>query len=147
MRHVADRPGLTAGQVSGPGSVELLIDLLLLHRLAQLPVLLDGHHHRHHLAALTNHVVGVTGGQFAHEGHGNEVDRQHDVTTRRRGARQFCGWARSFSLDSRESTEPGACALLASLTRANALASTSLPEQAPARIPGRNRTALTERSS
>src|SRR6266496_3038155 len=66
---------------------------------------------------------------------------------RRTGARQFCGWARSFSLDSRESTEPGACALLASLTRANALASTSLPEQAPARIPGRNRTALTERSS
>jgi hypothetical protein len=40
--------------------------------------------HRYHLAAMTNHVVGVTGGQFAHEGHGNEVDRQHDVTTRRR---------------------------------------------------------------
>jgi hypothetical protein len=34
MRHVADRPGLTAGQVSGSGSVELLVDLLLLHRLA-----------------------------------------------------------------------------------------------------------------
>src|SRR5450755_1591282 len=33
---------------------------------------------------MTNNVVGVTGGQFAHEGHGNEVDRQHDVTTRRR---------------------------------------------------------------
>src|SRR5260370_39796794 len=33
---------------------------------------------------MTDHVVGVTGGQFAHEGHGNEVDRQHDVTTRRR---------------------------------------------------------------
>ena len=39
MRHVADRPGLTAGQVIGPGSVELLVDLLFLHRLAQLPVL------------------------------------------------------------------------------------------------------------
>jgi hypothetical protein len=33
---------------------------------------------------MTNHVVGVTGGQFAHEGHGNEADRQPDVTTRRR---------------------------------------------------------------
>jgi hypothetical protein len=53
-------------------------------RLAQLLVLLDGHDHRYHLAAMTNHVVGVTGGQFAHEGDGNEVDRQHDVTTRRR---------------------------------------------------------------
>ncbi len=28
--------------------------------------------------------MGVTGGQFAHEGHGNEADRQPDVTTRRR---------------------------------------------------------------
>jgi len=42
---------------------------------------------RYHLAAMTNHVVGVTGGQFAHEGHGNEMDRQPDVTTRRRGSR------------------------------------------------------------
>src|ERR1700689_4724899 len=33
---------------------------------------------------MANHVVGVTGGQFAHEGHGNEVDQQPDVTTRRR---------------------------------------------------------------
>jgi hypothetical protein len=33
---------------------------------------------------MTDHVVGVTGEQFAHEGHGNEVDRQPDVTTRRR---------------------------------------------------------------
>jgi hypothetical protein len=96
MRHVADRPGLTAGQVPGPGSVELLVDLLLLHRLAQLPVLLDGHHHGHHLAALTNHVVGVTSGQFAHEGHGNEVDRQHDVTTRHRSTK-----GRKRRLDSR----------------------------------------------
>jgi hypothetical protein len=55
-----------------------------LHRLAELLVLLDGHHHRYHLAAMTNHVVGVTGGQFAHERHGNEVDRQHVVATRRR---------------------------------------------------------------
>ncbi len=84
MRHVADRPSLTAGHVPGPGSVELLVHLMLLHRLAQLLVLLDGHHHRYHLAALTNHIAGVTGGQFAHDGHGNEADRQHDVTTRRR---------------------------------------------------------------
>ena len=83
MRHVADLPGLTAGQVLGLGSVELLIDLLLLHRLAQLPVLLDGHDHRHHLTAITDHVMGVTGRQFAHESHGNEGDRQHDVATRR----------------------------------------------------------------
>jgi pyruvate-ferredoxin/flavodoxin oxidoreductase len=34
MRHVANRPGLAAGLVTGPGSVELLVDLLLLHRLA-----------------------------------------------------------------------------------------------------------------
>ena len=84
MRHVADRPGLTAGQVPGPGSVELLVDLLLLHRLAQLLVLPDGHDHRYHLAAMTDHIVGVTGGQLAHEDHGNEADRQPDVTTRRR---------------------------------------------------------------
>ena len=83
MRHVADCPGLTPGQVPGPGSIELLVDLLLLHRLAQLLVLLDGHHHRHHLAAMTNHVVGVTGGQLAHESHGNEAGRHHDVTTQR----------------------------------------------------------------
>src|ERR1039457_2350793 len=84
MRHVADRPGLTAGPGAGPGGGDLVVDLLLLHRLAQLLVLLDGHDHRYHLAAMTNHVVGVTGGQFAHEGHGNEVDRQPGVTTRRR---------------------------------------------------------------
>src|ERR1700721_3956962 len=84
MRQVADRPGLTAGQVADPGSVELLVDLLHLHRLAELPVLLDGHDHRYHLAAMADHVVGITGGQFAHEGHGNEADRQPDVTTRRR---------------------------------------------------------------
>src|SRR5579864_9530832 len=84
MRYVTGLPGFTAGLVTGPGSAELLVDLLLLHRLAWLPVLLDGHDHRYHLAAMTDHVVGVTGGQFAHEGHGNEVDRQPDVTTRRR---------------------------------------------------------------
>jgi hypothetical protein len=66
MRYVADRPGLTPGQVAGPGSVELLVDLLLLHRPAQLPILLDGHDHRYYLAATTDHVVGLAGGQFAH---------------------------------------------------------------------------------
>src|SRR6516164_8494711 len=83
MRHIADRPSLTPGQVPGPGSIELLVDLLLLHRLAQLLVLLDGHDHRYHLAAMVNHIVGVTGGHLAHENHGNEADRQSDVTTRR----------------------------------------------------------------
>src|SRR6516162_9713177 len=83
MRHVADRPGLTARQVPGPGSVELLVDLLLMHRLAQLLVLPDGHDHRYHLAAMVNHIVGVTGGHLAHKDHGNEADRQSDVTTRR----------------------------------------------------------------
>src|SRR5580704_18901637 len=82
MRHVADRPGLTTGQVPVPGSVELFVDLLLLHRLAQLLVLPDGHDHRYHLTAMVNHIVGVTGGQLAHEDHGNEADRQSDVTTR-----------------------------------------------------------------
>ena len=52
MRHVADRPGLTTGQVLGPGSVELFVDLLLLHRLAQMLVLPDEHDHRYHLAAM-----------------------------------------------------------------------------------------------
>src|SRR5215475_5160032 len=84
MRHVADRPGLTAGQIPDPGSIELLVDLLLLHRLTQLLVLPDGHDHRYHLAAMVNHIVGVTGGHLAHENHGNEADRQSDVTTRRR---------------------------------------------------------------
>jgi hypothetical protein len=60
------------------------IALLLLHRLAQLPVVLDGYHHRYHLAATVNHVVGVTSGQFAHDNHGNEADRQPAVATRRR---------------------------------------------------------------
>ena len=50
-------------KVTGPDGVELLVDLLLLHRLAWLLVLLDGHDHRYHLAAMTNHVVGVTSGQ------------------------------------------------------------------------------------
>ena len=82
MRHVADRSGLTAGQVPGPGSIELLVDLLLLHRLAQLLVLPDGHDDRYHLAAMVNDIVGVTGGHLTHEDHGNEADRQSDVTTR-----------------------------------------------------------------
>src|SRR6516165_4422340 len=82
MRHVADPAGLTAGQVPGPGSIELLVDLLLLHRLAQLLVLPDGHDHRYHLPAMVDHIVGVTGGHLAHEDHGNEADRQSDVTTR-----------------------------------------------------------------
>ena len=73
MRHVADRPGLMTGQVPGPGSVELFVDLLLLHRLAQLLLRLGGHDRRYHLAAMVNHIVGVTGGHLAHEDHGNEA--------------------------------------------------------------------------
>jgi hypothetical protein len=34
-----------------------------------------------HLAAMVNHIVGVTGGHLAHEDHGNEADRRSDVTT------------------------------------------------------------------
>src|SRR6185312_6360370 len=99
--------GLTARQVPGAGNVELLVDLLLLHRPAQLPVFLDGHHHRHHLATLTNHVVGVTIGQFAHEGHGNEVDRQHDVTTRHRSTKGGSeGWTPGDPRSQRGSTPP-----------------------------------------
>ena len=45
---------------------------------------------------MVNHIVGVTGGQFAHEGHGNEVDRQHDVTTRRRSTIEGGGGTRSW---------------------------------------------------
>jgi hypothetical protein len=45
MRHVADHPGLTSSQVPGPGSIEFFVELLLLHRLAELLVLLDRHHH------------------------------------------------------------------------------------------------------
>jgi hypothetical protein len=76
-------PGLTAGQVPGPGRIELLVDMLLLHRVAQLPVLLDGHNHRYHLAPMVDHVMGVADRQFAHKRHGNEADRQPDATTRR----------------------------------------------------------------
>jgi len=114
MRHVADRAGLTARQVPGPGSVELLVDLLLLHRLAQLPVLLDGHYHRHHLAAMANHVVGVTGGQFAHDGHGNEADRQPDVTTLRRSTIKMEATAEpSLKWEPVSGFEPMACRLQA----------------------------------
>jgi hypothetical protein len=48
------------GPGTWPGQHRLLVDLLLLHRLAQLLVFLDGHDHRYHLAAVVNHVVGVT---------------------------------------------------------------------------------------
>jgi hypothetical protein len=33
---------------------------------------------------MTDHVMGIADRQFAHEGHGNEADRQLDVTTQRR---------------------------------------------------------------
>jgi hypothetical protein len=71
-------------KVTGPDGVELLVDLLLLHRLAWLLVLLDGHDHRYPPGRYDESRRGVTSGQFPHEGHGNDVDRQHDVTTRRR---------------------------------------------------------------
>ena len=81
MGDVADGPGLAAGQGLGPGSVELLVDPLLFRRLTQLLVFRDGHDHRHHLAAVVDHVMGVTGGQFAHEGHGNDTGRQPGTAT------------------------------------------------------------------
>ena len=40
---------------------------------------------------MVNHIVGVTGGQLAHESHDNEPDRQFDVTTRRLWARRSNG--------------------------------------------------------
>jgi len=69
MRYVADRPGLAAGLVTGSDSVELLVDLLLLHRLAQLPVLLDGHDHRYYAlgqsgGCSTNRPMRPTGDEF-----------------------------------------------------------------------------------
>src|ERR1035441_6771394 len=76
MGDVADRPSVPADQVLGPGSVELLVDPLLFRCLTQLPVLRDGHHYRYHRAPMMDNVVGVTGGQFAHEGHGNDMDRR-----------------------------------------------------------------------
>src|SRR5271166_2134485 len=120
MRHVADRPGLTAGRVPVPGSVELLVDLLLLHRLAQLPVLLDRHDHRYHLAAMTNHVVGVADGQFAHDGHGNGMDRQQDVTTRRCSAIKAEAKAQlPLSWEPVSGSEPMACRLQEARPRAS----------------------------
>jgi hypothetical protein len=38
-----------------------------------------------------DYVMGVTVGQFAHERHGNDVDRQPGVTTRRPGADNHAG--------------------------------------------------------
>ena len=41
MGHIADRPGFLAGQVSGAGGVELLVDPLLLRCLTQLLIVSD----------------------------------------------------------------------------------------------------------
>ena len=67
MGEVTDGPGLPACQVLGPGRVEFFVDLLFLRCLAQLLVFREGHDHRDYLAAAADHVVGVTGRQFAHE--------------------------------------------------------------------------------
>src|SRR5271170_4676799 len=73
---ITDRPGFLAGQVAGACSVELLVDPLLLQYLSQLLVLRDGYDNRNDLAAMVDHVMAVTGGQLAHEGHGNDMVRQ-----------------------------------------------------------------------
>ena len=67
---------------------------------------------------MMDNVVGVTGGQFAHESHGNEVDRQQDVTTRRRSRSRWSRrltpiepgvgqWIRTTGLPLTRSTAPG----------------------------------------
>lgn len=61
MGDVADRAGRLAGEVLGPGRVEVLVDPLLVGCLAQLLVLRDGHH-RYHRATAMDDVVGVTAG-------------------------------------------------------------------------------------
>ena len=70
--------------------------------------------HRDHLAAMANHAVGVTDGQFAHDGHGNEVDRQHDVTRRRRSTIKVEATAEpSLKWEPVSGFEPMACRLQA----------------------------------
>ena len=76
---------LGRAEVLGPGSVELFVDPLLFRCLTQLLVLRNGHHHRYHRAPMMDNVVGVTGGQFTHEGHGNDMDRQPGAATRQAG--------------------------------------------------------------
>ena len=73
---VVDGSGFLAGQVVGASGVELLVDPLLFQSLAQLLVFRDGHDNRNDLAAMVDHVMGVSDGQLTHEGHGNETVRQ-----------------------------------------------------------------------
>lgn len=61
MGNVADLASLLAGQVTGVGNLELVIDLLFRQRLAQLPVLRDRHDNRNDLATVMDHIVSVTG--------------------------------------------------------------------------------------
>lgn len=76
MGEVAQLPCLPAGQVAGPGGVEVVVDLLLLQSLAQQPVFGYGNHNRDDLTAVVNDVVRVIGRQFAHDGHGNDMGGQ-----------------------------------------------------------------------
>ena len=83
MGDIPDRPGLLAGQVPGPSSVELLVDPLF-QSLAQLLIFSDGHDNRNDLTTVADNFVGVAGGQLAHEVHANDVSRQSDARTRQR---------------------------------------------------------------
>ena len=62
MRDIAERPSAPTAEEVHLGSVELLVDLLLLQRPPQLPVLRQRHHNRNDLCTMSDHVVSVTVG-------------------------------------------------------------------------------------
>ena len=61
MGDIPERPGLLAGQVPGPSSVELLGDPLF-QSLAQLLIFSDGHDNRNDLTTVADNFVGVAAG-------------------------------------------------------------------------------------
>jgi hypothetical protein len=97
MGDVADRSGLPAGQVLGPGSVELLVDPPLFRCLAQFLILHDRHDHRYHLATAVNYVAQVSPA-------GNSLMRlvvrtwTDSRSPRRDGSADQCVWLRRIIL-------------------------------------------------
>jgi hypothetical protein len=62
MGDIAERPGALAATEVHLGSIEFLVDLLLLQRPPQLPVLFQRYHDRDDLFAMSDHFVSVTVG-------------------------------------------------------------------------------------
>jgi hypothetical protein len=60
MGDIAECPGVPAAEELHLRSIELLVDLLLLQRPPQLPVLCQWHHDRNDLFTMSDHIVSVT---------------------------------------------------------------------------------------